>query len=126
MVREEEKLRFNKEKQKQLILSVADKVMSARKNSQKNLETSQRLVKELEDKRKAMYEDMQRMIERVSMDQARKEAERARFSLDKLIRGKDAVELPDDYELPKLLEEQKDSLSKIFEELKDEDKDKVA
>ena len=68
---------------------------------------------------------MQRLLERVSMEQARKEAERARFSLDKLIRGKDAVELPDDYELPKLLEEQKDSLSKIFEQFKESQEDQV-
>ena len=127
MVREEEQLRFNKEKQKQLILSAANKVMSARKISQKNLETSQRLVKELESKQKAYYEDMRRMIERVSVEQDRKEAERKRFSLDKLIRGRSAVELPDDYTLPKILEEQKDSLSKIFEELKkDQEEDRVA
>ena len=100
MVREEEQLRFNKEKQKQLILSAASKVDEVRKTSQKNLKESERLVKELESKQKEYYENMQRLLERVSMEQARKEAERARFSLDKLIRGKDAVELPDDYELP--------------------------
>ena len=68
-----------------------------------------------------MFEDMQRMIMRVSIEQEKKESERARFSLDKLIRGKKAVELPEDYLLPKEIAEQKESLSKIFEELNKED-----
>ena len=118
LMKEEEKHRFNKEKQKQLILSAADKVMSARKTSQKNLETSERLVRELEIKQKAYYDEMRNLIERVSIEQDRKAAERQRFSLDKLIRGNNAVELPDHYELPKVLAEQKDSLSKIFEQFR--------
>jgi hypothetical protein len=123
LIREEEKLRFNKEKEKQLILSAANKVYSARKTTQKNLEESERLVKDLEIKRKSVADEMSKLIERVSMDHATKEAERKRFSLDKLLKAKSAVELPEDYLLPIEVEKQRESLTKIIKEMEE---DKVA
>jgi len=134
LIREEEQLKFKKEKQRQLVdsaaIKVEDAVAAERKNTSKILNDSEKLMETLEKQQEKMKDELNKVLSRVTMEQEKRAAEQKKFGfLNKFINRDKPVELPDDYVMPQFLKDQSDiykDLNKFKETIIKDDEDKVA
>ena len=130
LIRKEEHLRLEKEKQRKLIASTALKVDAARASTKKLLEKSEDVFNKLAMQQEKMKDELNKVLHRVTLEQEKKAADAKKFNfLNKLIYRDKPVELPDDYEMPQFLKDQSDifkDLDKFKETIIKDDEDKVA
>jgi len=102
LIRDEEVSRINIGKKKiEIQKAIIDRASDAKKTSQKNLDESKRLVKELEEKHQVMYEYLTEQFYKLKVEQEKKGLLKKSFIGDLFKKQEELVELPSDYELPK-------------------------